>query len=99
MPKGISLMALFLMISLTANVSAVDVDEDNEFVIITTANYEVHWGKLTARQGYVEAFIGAGEDSVMVKGDRTFFHASNYAGGWKHWGQLIDWDIVEEAPA
>jgi hypothetical protein len=51
MPKLILLLAIFLMVSPMTDVQAVDVDEDNEFVIVTTANYEVHWGKLTIRQG------------------------------------------------
>jgi len=98
MPRATLFVILFLMISLTTNVSSVVVDEDNDFVIITTATYEVHWGKLTGRHGYVEAFVGNGEESVMTKGDRTFFHASEYAGGWKHWGPILDWNIVEEVP-
>ncbi len=86
------------MVSSSASIWAVSVDESDAFVIIETVGYKVHWGKQTARMGYVEAFIANGADSVMVKGDRTFFHASDYDGGWKHWGQLIDWEIVEEVP-
>ncbi len=63
---------------------AVDVDEDGSYVIIETPLYKVHWKK-AAQMGYMQAFVGGSQDSIIGVDDRAFYHSSDY-GGWKDWG-------------
>jgi len=73
---------------------AVDVDEDGSYVIVETALYKVSWKK-AAQMGYMQAFVGGSQDSIIGVAGRAFYHSSDY-GGWKDWGALLNWEIVEE---
>jgi len=73
---------------------AVNIDEDNKYVIIETQLYSVYWNK-PAQMGYMQAFVGDSDESVINTGGRSFYHSSDY-GGWKDWGGLQDWEILEE---
>ena len=74
---------------------AVNVSDDNTYVIIETVNYTVHWKK-GSRMGYMEAFLPGGQNSLIGVGSRAFYHSSSYAGGWKDWEAMTDWEILEE---
>jgi hypothetical protein len=75
---------------------AVDVDEDNQYVIVETALYEVHWKK-AAQMGYMEAFVGGSDESLIGIAGRAFYHSSDY-GGWKDWGALLNWEVIDQEP-
>ncbi|MBD3183447.1 hypothetical protein GF312_14205 [Candidatus Poribacteria bacterium] len=93
--KKILYPLVFLMIlCVTLPLLAVDVDEDNKYVIVETKLYTVHWNK-PAQMGYMQAFVGDSDESIINTGGRSFYHSSDY-GGWKDWGQLQEWDILEE---
>lgn len=97
MKKLIFLSAVVLCLGVALPLFAVDVDEDNTYVIIETALYKVHWKKM-AQMGYMQAFVEGSKDSIIGVAGRAFYHSSDYAGGWKDWGTLLDWEIVEESP-
>lgn len=95
----IILLAISILVVLSiANAWSVEVDEDNDFIKIRTAGYEAWWRKPSIRSGYIQIFVAGSQDSITGMADRTFFHSSEYAGGWKHWGPLLDWEIIEEVP-
>lgn len=96
MRKLIFLWVIILCLGVILPLLAVDVDEDNKYVIIETAGYTVHWNK-PAQMGYMQAFVGGSKDSIIGVAGRSFYHSSEY-GGWKDWGALLDWEIVEEVP-
>lgn len=91
------LSVVALCLAATSPLLAVVVDEDNKYVIIETEGYTVHWNKL-AQMGYMQAFVAGSKDSIIGTAGRAFYHSSDYGGGWKDWGMLVDWEIVEEAP-
>jgi len=75
---------------------AVKVDEDGTYVIIETAGYKVSWKK-AAQMGYMQAFVTGSKESLIGTAGRAFYHSSDY-GGWKDWGAMMKWNIVEEKP-
>jgi hypothetical protein len=89
----------FLPVALYSGITlpllAVDVDEDNKYVIIETQGYNAYWNK-PAQMGYMQVYVGNGEDSIIGTDGRAFYHSSDYSGGWKDWGALLDWEIVDE---
>lgn len=89
-----SLVAVMLL-GLALPLFAVTVSETDKYVVIETAGYTAQWNK-PAQMGYMQAFVGGG-DSLIGEGGRAFYHSSEY-GGWKDWGELLSWEIVEEAP-
>ena len=93
MKKLISIVVLCLGMALP--LLAVDVDEDNQYVIIETDGYMVHWKK-AAQMGYMQAFLPGSQDSLIGVGSRAFYHSSNYAGAWNDWQELSDWEIIEQ---
>lgn len=93
MKKVIVFFALVIF-ALTGMAYAVKVTEDNSYVIIKTDNYEAHWKK-AAQMGYMQVFLPGKQNSLIGVGSRAFYHSSNY-GGWKDWGALQKWEIVEE---
>ena len=88
---------VFVCLGLALPLLAVVVEEDNDYVIIKTAGYEVRWKK-AARMGYMKAFLPGSQDSLIGEADRAFYHSSSYAGGWKDWQELVNWEIAEEIP-
>jgi len=95
--KLLFFLVIILCLGVILPLFAVNVDEDNTYVIIETQGYKVHWKK-AAQMGYMQAFVGGSKDSIIGVAGRAFYHSSDYAGGWKDWGTLLDWEIVEEAP-
>ena len=95
MKKLLFLFAIILCLSGALPALAVDVDEDNQYVIVETKLYTVHWKK-QAQMGYMQAFVAGSDDSLINIAGRALYHSSNYAGGWKDWGQLQEWEILEE---
>jgi len=98
MLKTVLLAISILVVLSIANAWSVDVNEDNDFIKIQTAGYEAWWRKPSIRSGYIQIFVAGSQESITGMADRTFFHSSQYAGGWKHWGPLLDWEIIEEVP-
>ena len=90
------LTVLFLMVTSVASIWAVTVDDDNEFIMVTTEGYDAWWRKPPIRMGYIQIFVAGSEESITGLGDRTFFHTSQYGGGWQQWGSLLDWEILEK---
>lgn len=97
MRKLLLLSSIILCLGIAFPLLAVNVDEDGSYVIVETALYKVHWKK-GAQMGYMQAFVGGSQDSLVGTNGRAFYHSSNYAGGWKDWGALTEWEIVEEVP-
>lgn len=95
MKKLSFLLFIALCLGIVTPLLAVEVDEDNAYVIVTTQGYTVHWKK-AARMGYMQAFLPGSQDSLIAVGSRAFYHSSSYGGDWKDWQQLQDWEIVEE---
>lgn len=93
--RTIIIMITFLLIILANMGFAVEVKEDASYVIITTQGYIVHWKK-AAQMGYMQAFIAGSKDSIIGTGGRAFYHSSDY-GGWKDWGALQKWEVVEKS--
>lgn len=91
MKKLLALTLAVLLLSVTTNLLAVTVDEDDTYVIIKTDKYELHWNK-AAQMGYMEAFVGGSSDSIITPGGRAFYHSSNY-DGWKDWGALQEYEV------
>ncbi|MBD3183446.1 hypothetical protein GF312_14200 [Candidatus Poribacteria bacterium] len=96
MKKLIYLMVIIMLMGITSSLLAVNVSEIEKYIVIETANYEVHWNK-PAQMGYMQAFVGGGA-SLINEGGRSFYHSSDY-GGWKDWGELQEWEIVEDGPS
>jgi len=96
MRKSLFLLVAVLSLGVVLPLLAVEVSEDNNYVIIETQGYKVHWKK-AAQMGYMQAFVGGSPDSIIGVAGRAFYHSSDYAG-WKDWGALLNWDIVEETP-
>lgn len=95
MKKILALSLLLICLSLVTNLFAVTVNENDQYVIVETDIYELHWNK-AAQMGYMEAFVGESSNSIITPNGRALYHSSNYAGGWKDWGALEDWEILEE---
>ena len=45
--------------------------------------------------GYMQAFVEGSDESIINTSGRALYHSSDY-GGWKDWGQLQEWDVLEE---
>ncbi len=77
---------------------AVQIEEKKgDRIIITTDQYTVHW-KVAAQMGYIAAYLEENGPSLIgPDNSRNLYHSSNY-GGWKDWGALQEWEIVEEKP-
>jgi len=88
-------LVIVLFLGITSSLLAVTISETDKYIVIETAKYEVHWNK-PAQMGYMQAFVGGG-DSLINEGGRAFYHSSDY-GGWKDWGELQEWKILEEGP-
>lgn len=96
MKKFIYFIVFILCFVAILPVLSVVVDEDGSYVIIETAIYKVYWKK-AAQMGYMQAFVGGSKDSIIGTAGRAFYHSSDY-GGWKDWGAMLKWDLVEEKP-
>jgi len=94
MKKLLLFSSVVLCLGISLPLLAVDVDEDGSYVIVETALYKVCWKK-AAQMGYMQAFVGGSQDSIIGVAGRAFYHSSDY-GGWKDWGALTNWEIVEE---
>ena len=97
MKKLVYFLPVMFCLGAVSPLLAVDVDDDAKYVIIQTQGYTVHWNK-AAQMGYMQAFVAGSEDSIIGTDGRAFYHSSNYGGGWKDWGALLDWEVVEESP-
>ncbi len=74
---------------------AVTVNEGNDTIVIEAAKYKVEWKK-AAQMGYIRAYAAGSSDSIIGSDNsRNLYHSSNY-GGWKDWGALQSWEVVEE---
>ena len=92
----ITLLALACVLAFNQLADAVSVSDGGDVVIIETENYEVHWKK-AAQMGYTTAIVGG---SAIIEGDtegRRLYHSANYSG-WKDWGELASWEVVNESP-
>ena len=96
MKKFIYFMIFILCFLAVFPALAVKVSEDGTNVIVETAGYKVYWKK-AAQMGYIQAFVGGSADTIIGTAGRAFYHSSDY-GGWKDWGAMIKWKIVEEKP-
>ncbi len=94
MKKLLILLSFMMFLVFSFSVFGVEVDEDNNVVIIKTQGYTVHWKK-SAQMGYIQAFIGGSKDTIIGSAGRAFYHSSDY-GGWKDWGALKKWEVVEQ---
>jgi hypothetical protein len=97
MKKLTYFLAAILCLVIVAPLLAVNVSEDATYIIIETLGYKVHWNK-PAQMGYMQAFVGGSPDSIIGEAGRAFYHSSDY-GGWSDWGELLNWEILEEDPA
>lgn len=88
-------LVVVLFLGLALPILAVTVSETDKYVVIETAGYTVNWNK-PAQMGYMQAFVNGG-DSAIAESGRALYHSSDY-GGWKDWGALANWEILEEAP-
>lgn len=95
MRKLLFLLSFLMLLSLSLPLLAVDVDDDNTSVIIKTQGYEVHWNK-AAQMGYMKAFIGDSEDTIIGNAGRAFYHSGEYGGAWHDWGALKEWEVLEQ---
>jgi len=96
MRKIVFILVAVLCLGVALPLLAVFVDEDNKYVIIETELYKVHWKK-QAQMGYIQAFVEGSDESIIGESGRAFYHSSDY-GGWKDWGVLLEWEILEEIP-
>jgi len=97
MKKLTYLLTAILCLGVVAPLLAVNVSEDDKYVIIETLGYKVHWNK-PAQMGYMQAFVGGSPNSIIGTNGRAFYHSSDY-GGWSDWGELLNWEILEEGPS
>ncbi|HID57427.1 TPA: hypothetical protein EYP37_12905 [Candidatus Poribacteria bacterium] len=74
---------------------AVEVKEEDNFIIVKTTNYELWWRK-SAPMGYAKVILPDCPESLIGSAERTFYHASDYAGGWKRWGEMKDFEILKD---
>jgi len=89
------LLCFMIFLVLSLSVFAVDVEEDNTYVIIKTQGYEVYWNK-GAQMGYMQAFVAGSKDSIIGRAGRAFYHSCEYGGAWRDWGGLKEWKLVEK---
>jgi len=94
MKRLLFLLAIVLFLGVISSALAVTVDEDDKYVIVETKLYTAQWNK-PAQMGYMQAFVGDSDESVINESGRALYHSSDY-GGWKDWGALVDWEILEE---
>ena len=88
-------VALASVFAFSQLADAVTVSDGGDFVKIETAKFELHWKK-GAQMGYTTAIIDGIEFMTDDTVGRRLYHSSNY-DGWKDWGELASWEIVEEA--
>jgi len=96
MKKLLLLVIAVACLAGTLSALAVTVDEDNQYVIVETELYKIHWQK-SGNMGYIKAFVEGSDESIIGAAGRAFYHASKYADGWKDWSGLQEWEILEEA--
>lgn len=94
MKKLLSLLIAILCLGGALSALAVNVSDDGKYITIETQLYTVQWNT-PAQMGYMQAFLPGSDESLIGTGGRSLYHSSEY-GGWKDWGQLLDWDILEE---
>ena len=94
MKKLTYFLAAILCLVMVTPLLAVNVSEDAKYIIIETLGYKVHWNK-PAQMGYMQAFVGGSPNSIIGESGRAFYHSSDY-GGWSDWGELLNWEILEE---
>ena len=84
----------------TSSSPAVTIDgtKKDNVIKIETDTYRVHW-KVQRQAGYITAFAKkGGKELQIMEGDgegRRLYHSANYAG-WKDWGHVGDFEILEE---
>ena len=88
-------LCLVTLICMSWVAFAIDVSEDKDWIVIKTKLYEAWWRK-AARMGYMQVFVEGGNDSLIGRAFRAFYHSSNYGPGWSDWGALQKWEIVEK---
>ena len=95
----IALSGVVVLLGLVVFAYAVQVEErKGDRIVITTDQYIVHW-KVGAQMGYIAAYLEENGNSLIgPDNSRNLYHSSNYAGGWKDWGALQEWEIIEEKP-
>lgn len=94
MKKMSFILAIGLCLAFVMPLLAVDVSENATHVIIKTKGYEAHWKK-AAQMGYVQVFVGGSKETIVGTAGRAFYHSGEYAG-WKDWGALKTWKVVEK---
>lgn len=92
---GVYVVILLVGFSLTSD--SVTVKDKGNAVSIKTDMLELNWKK-TADMGYDSAVPTGAKVSLLKSADRVFYHASDYRGGWKQWGKLDKFKILEETP-
>lgn len=94
MKKISIILAIGFCLALVMPLLAVDVSENATHVIIKTSGYEAHWKK-AAQMGYVQVFVGGSKETIVGTAGRAFYHSGEY-DGWKDWGALKAWKVVEK---
>ena len=89
------IVALVAVFAFSQLADAVTVSDGGDFVKIETAKFELHWKK-GAQMGYTTAIIDGIEFMTDDTVGRRLYHSSNY-DGWKDWGELASWEIVDES--
>lgn len=94
MKKMSLILAIGLCLALVMPLLAVEVTEDNTHVMIKTKGYDAYWKK-AAQMGYVQVFVGGSKETIVGTAGRAFYHSGEY-DGWKDWGALKAWKVVEK---
>ena len=89
------IVALASVFAFSQLADAVTVSDGGDFIKIETAKFELHWKK-GAQMGYTTAIIDGIEFMTDDTVGRRLYHSSNY-DGWKDWGALTSWEIVDES--
>lgn len=97
MRKILILALVFLCLSAKNDLLAVDIDEDEQYVIIKTSKLKLFWNK-AAQMGYREAYVGDSKESVIAPGGSVFFHSSFYGyngiENFYDWGELKEHEVI-----
>jgi hypothetical protein len=89
-----TLLAIWIASSAAVNIKGKKTDAVIE---IETDMYKLEW-KTANQAGYISAWVKKGNNELLLfegaNQGRRFYHSSNYSG-WKDWGKLDDFKIVE----
>jgi len=94
MKRLLFLFVIVLCMSWISSVLAVTVEDEGKYITIEAKLYTVQWNT-PAQMGYMQAFVEGSDESIINASGRALYHSSDY-GGWKDWGQLQEWEVLEE---